>query len=170
MCSCSCSLNSQWPSCRPLGSGQWTPIICGWKWICKFHVCHFSADLLNEVIPRVIISVLHLDLQHDECCGRRILCISGENFFFTDNCQSMKFTVFYNMAVQWINLDILFDSFDRKKQWMRLGGGLKMSSHSRLSTKRKRLWALPLSSTERMANHSTRMMNKLQRYEKIYLF
>lgn len=36
------SINLQRPSCRPLGSGQWTPNLCGWEWICKFPLILFS--------------------------------------------------------------------------------------------------------------------------------
>ena len=89
-----------------------------------------------------------------------------------DTIQSIKLILFVFLTPQsfarirkiiWI---FLFDLFDRKKRWMRLDGWLRMSSPSLSSTKRKKLLALPLSSTEKMANPSTRMMNRLQKYGK----
>lgn len=51
----------------------------------------------------------------------------------------------------------------RKKEWMRPGGRSRTSCPSPSSTRRKKLWAWPRSSTGKMANLSTTTMNKSQR-------
>lgn len=64
----------------------------------------------------------------------------------------------------WCNLDLVHD---RKKRWMRLDGRSRTSSPFPLSIKRKKLLESPLSSTEKTASPSMRMMNRSQKYGKI---
>lgn len=100
--------------------------------------------------------LLHLDLQHDERYGRRIFHLSGE----TPLTPSASIPPEPN----WCNLDLVYD---RKKRWMRLDGRSRTSSPFLLSIKRKKLLESPLSSTEKTASPSMRMMNRSQKYGKI---
>lgn len=103
--------------------------------------------------------LLHLDLQHDERYGRRILQLSGET-----PLTPSAYLPPPPPEPKWCNLDLVYD---RKKRWTRLDGRSRTSSPFLLSIKRKKLLESPPSSTEKTASPSTIMMNRSQKYGKI---
>lgn len=144
-------------SCWPLGFGQWTSILCGWEWICKFLPRQFFDQIkCAKLFPPLFWKhFVVLDLQHDERWSRRVLCISGKGTWTSDKHRSSASLCFPPPL-----FESLLVLFDREDPWTRLDGRSRMSSLSPSSTKRKKLLAWRHFLTETTENHSMKMTNR----------